>query len=205
MTHDDIFFILRERNLIVDFDKVQPPDPPAKSDKAHGTASPQRSGHSRTGTNWTIRKRSQQFATARVEGSSSRKPHIVEDPHGIPTMPIPTNYKISFDPDEVAVQVEKWRKKDYITLKPDRLQWTPFLVSRGYGLDVNVGSTALDGTGESEVGALGGVTESDSHEASVIADLDSSAPVHRDGLDPAEPSQRLIAVSAQRPGTYARC
>lgn len=165
MTHDDIFFVLRERELIVDFDKLRSAaaSSSAGNKARNGGASPhQRTGHSRTTTGWTIRKRSQNnsFSAARVEGSSSRKPHA-DDPHGIPTAPIPRNYKISFDPIEVAAHVEKWARKDYITLKPDKLHWTPFLVTRGFGLDVNVGSTALEGAGEAEVGALGGVAGHD--------------------------------------------
>ena len=61
MTHDDIFFILRERKMIIDFDKVQPPEP-TKPDKPKGTASPEREHRtyrSRNSTSWTIRKRSQ--------------------------------------------------------------------------------------------------------------------------------------------------
>ncbi|GAA5912830.1 hypothetical protein JCM6882_000440 [Rhodosporidiobolus microsporus] len=77
---------------------------------------------------------------------------------------VPTAYRIHPDFAEVRAYVDKHfeSKKEWIRLRPDRLKWTPFLVTRGFGLGVDVGSTALDGTARREgggegVGAKGGV------------------------------------------------
>jgi len=51
--------------------------------------------------------------------------------------------------------LEKNRKKDWVRLKPEGLKWTPFLVTRGFGLTAEVGSTAKDGTRKSG-GGVGG-------------------------------------------------
>lgn len=70
---------------------------------------------------------------------------------------IPARYEIHFDKQVVSDYLEKNRRKDWIRLRPDRLKWTPFLVTRGFGLTTEVGSTAIEGTTlNGEGGAIGG-------------------------------------------------
>ncbi|KAF8558205.1 hypothetical protein OG21DRAFT_1595586 [Imleria badia] len=42
----------------------------------------------------------------------------------------PTHYEISWDQDKVERWLEVWEKKGYLTLKPEKLKWTPFVLSR---------------------------------------------------------------------------
>ena len=42
----------------------------------------------------------------------------------------PTHYEISWDRDKVKRWLETWEKKGYLTLKPEKLKWTPFVLSR---------------------------------------------------------------------------
>ncbi|KAL5526775.1 SAS3 [Sanghuangporus sanghuang] len=42
----------------------------------------------------------------------------------------PTNYDVYWDPDDVRQWMADWTSKGYLTLKPDKLKWTPFLLSR---------------------------------------------------------------------------
>ena len=42
----------------------------------------------------------------------------------------PTDYDVHWDKDEVEKFLTEWESKGYLTLNPDRLKWTPFLLSR---------------------------------------------------------------------------
>lgn len=81
-----------------------------------------------------------QIGEATLAGSSSRQPHI--DPHATPPPVIPVDYEIIVDRSRVQAYIDKWEAKEYLQLRPDHLQWSPFLVTRGYGVDVPVGSIA---------------------------------------------------------------
>lgn len=149
MTHDDIYFILNERHMIADTaTSIVTPS-------SNAPASPEVKATSGRGSNqWTTRKRTNKIATATVAGSSSRQPHE-DDAHSIDSPIIPSNYKITIDREVIEAHVQKWEKKDYLQLKPDKLQWSPFLVTRGYGLSTEVGSTGIDSEGGANaMGAL---------------------------------------------------
>ena len=45
----------------------------------------------------------------------------------------PTHYEISWDQDKVERWLEAWEKKGYLRLKPEKLKWTPFVLSRTKG------------------------------------------------------------------------
>lgn len=146
MTPEDIHYVLTERNMITDLSAPPPSSAPSPEPKASTSR-----GHNQ----WTARKRANKVATATLAGSSSRQPHH-DDPHGSPAVVLPSTYRIHFDRAEVEALVEKNAKKGYLELKPEKLQWSPFLVTRGYGLGVHVGSTAKDPVTEVQsVGALG--------------------------------------------------
>lgn len=42
----------------------------------------------------------------------------------------PTHYEISWDQEKVERWLETWEKKGYLRLKPEKLKWTPFVLSR---------------------------------------------------------------------------
>ena len=42
----------------------------------------------------------------------------------------PAHYEISWDEDKVERWLESWEKKGYLRLKPEKLKWTPFVLSR---------------------------------------------------------------------------
>lgn len=42
----------------------------------------------------------------------------------------PKNYEIQFDRERVAQYLRNWEGKGYLRLRPDKLQWTPYLVTR---------------------------------------------------------------------------
>ena len=42
----------------------------------------------------------------------------------------PKNYEIQFDREKVTQYLRNWEGKGYLRLRPDKLQWTPYLVTR---------------------------------------------------------------------------
>jgi hypothetical protein len=42
----------------------------------------------------------------------------------------PKHYEIRFEREKVEVYLRKWESKGYVRLKPEKLQWTPYLVTR---------------------------------------------------------------------------
>lgn len=132
----------------------QQPPPPSRP----ASAPPRAAGHYR-GNGWTVRKKdrdphgssgtptSQQRAGAAAATSSAAAGGRTHSSSPVRKLVIPTSYKIHPDRAEVRAYLEKHfeTKKDWIRLRPDRLKWTPFLVTRVFGLGVDVGSTAVDG------------------------------------------------------------
>jgi len=42
----------------------------------------------------------------------------------------PTNYEIHWNREQVTAYLEKWESKGYLKIKPEKLKWSPFLLSR---------------------------------------------------------------------------
>lgn len=131
LTCEDVYFVLNERGMIKDVTEAARAPSPQASDS---TPSQRTRGHS-----WISRKRTRnRFATATVAGSSARQPHE-EDPDSPPAVELPKKYQIIFDRPLVAAHLAKWAKKDYLKLRPERLKWSPFLVTHGHTIAVNGG------------------------------------------------------------------
>ncbi|KAK4053187.1 Histone acetyltransferase [Microbotryomycetes sp. JL201] len=152
MTHQDAYLVLKERNMIVDLDHSDVSDELTASPKPILVKPKNNRPDPRRNHGWTTRKRdrnvTQHSTHPLTTGTLANKPRNSkpeDDPHGIPSAVLPTRYQIVFDRDEVEAYLNKWEAKGHLRLKPDALQWSPFLVTRGFGLDVNVGSTAIDG------------------------------------------------------------
>ncbi|GAA6062014.1 hypothetical protein JCM10212_006089 [Sporobolomyces blumeae] len=106
------------------------------------------------GNQWTARKRANKSHGGAPAPTSTHSNGPNSQPtasnshhshHNPPKLLVPTSYEIHFDPQIVREYLAKNREKDWVRLRPDRLKWTPFLVTRGYGLGTEVGSTAIDG------------------------------------------------------------
>lgn len=71
----------------------------------------------------------------------------------------PTHYEISWDQEKVERWLETWEKKGYLRLKPEKLKWTPFVLSStkagvevlqaepssGFGVLAHTGQSPMDG------------------------------------------------------------
>ncbi|GAA6025649.1 hypothetical protein JCM11491_006679 [Sporobolomyces phaffii] len=125
------------------------------------------------GNQWTSRKRNNgggegrgrgrppsaaAAASSRAQPSGGGGGHGHAGHHHSPAPVIPARYRIHFDREVVDEYLDKNRKKDWIRLRPDKLKWTPFLVTRGFGLATEVGSTAIEGAtlGNPHGGEIGG-------------------------------------------------
>lgn len=158
LTPEDIYFVLSERDMITDLAAISLPLPdtlvsssladPARPSSAAGT-------RTSSGNQWAPRKRSNKMATATIAGSSSSRPHQ-DDLHETPPVIIPQSYRIHWAPDVVRAHVEKWAAKNYLQLKPDKLQWSPFLFTR-YGVEPPLATpAAVAGQAASEANAVAG-------------------------------------------------
>jgi len=112
---DEVYYILKSNNLIVPtYDHlVQGSTAPGTST---GFSPPKPSNPSWHGNQHTRRKQLQDAARAATAASVN----------------IPEHYRIAFENrTEIKEYVNKWLTKGHLQLRPERLQWTPFLVTRG--------------------------------------------------------------------------
>ncbi|GAA5900501.1 uncharacterized protein JCM6883_002864 [Sporobolomyces salmoneus] len=126
----------------------EPVDGTSTQPKSRGSAIPHRQPF--RGNSWSGRKRTSGAPRGRPPSSSSAaranpSSHSHGHGHHAPPLVVPTRYQIHFDSEIVREYLEKNRRKDWIRLRSDRLKWTPFLVTRGFGLSMEVGSTAIEG------------------------------------------------------------
>lgn len=56
----------------------------------------------------------------------------------------PKEYEIIWDPVSVKAYMDKWNEKGYITLKPEKLKWSPFILQRTTKPAVNTPLTTVD-------------------------------------------------------------
>ena len=56
----------------------------------------------------------------------------------------PKDYEIVWDPEVVKAYLDKWTEKGYLTLKPEKLKWSPFILQRTMKPLTNVPLTAVD-------------------------------------------------------------
>ena len=107
MTIEDIHTTLVHLNMISVLDSSQPPKPlPGQTIK-----------FPKGRKNGIARKHLQRTQT-----------HDDEKAKG-PFVP-PTRYKIRWDADQVEEYLARWEAKGYIKLKPEKLKWSPFILSR---------------------------------------------------------------------------
>lgn len=56
----------------------------------------------------------------------------------------PKEYQIVWDPEVVKAYLDKWSSKGYLTLKPEKLKWSPFILQRTTKLATNAPLTTVD-------------------------------------------------------------
>ncbi|KNZ62601.1 hypothetical protein VP01_124g4 [Puccinia sorghi] len=56
---------------------------------------------------------------------------------------LPKYYAIIWEPQEVRAIVEKWAAKNLLSLKPEKLVWSPFITTRAQGLSIDISPIAI--------------------------------------------------------------
>ncbi|KJA26394.1 hypothetical protein HYPSUDRAFT_52665 [Hypholoma sublateritium FD-334 SS-4] len=115
MTLEDVCATLAQQNLIFIRDATPPPVRPSPG-------------------------QSIRFPKGRKNGGSAVRRHVprtagmaalhAATPDGNGTFVPPAHYEIRFDRARAAAYMRAWEAKGYLRLKPERLQWTPYLVAR---------------------------------------------------------------------------
>lgn len=109
---DEIFYVLKKDSLILDIVS----NPEDLSTPQHPRTFPKPSNPAWHGNQHTRRRHLQEAIANTTPMAAS----------------IPTHYRIVFEKrGEIADYVFRWKLKGHISLVPDRLHWTPFLVTRG--------------------------------------------------------------------------
>lgn len=121
MTLADIVTTLRDQKMLTEDDTPRSPLPGSPAG-GRGTKGKGVNKHFRP------RARSQLF----TRRPSSRKLNQgKDDANSEPIIPLPGSYTIHWDRVEVDAYLARWYAKGYLTLKPHRLKWSPYLLARG--------------------------------------------------------------------------
>ncbi|KAF8339644.1 uncharacterized protein EI90DRAFT_3037344 [Cantharellus anzutake] len=110
---EDVLATLQDRHMIHISDRNSTPTPKtpfSRHRRPRPLTLPRRNSHRKTAT----------------------KEEVVTDSR------IPNSYNIRWDRDTVRGYLEKWNAKGYLTLKPENLKWTPYLLSRAAKFDVPI-------------------------------------------------------------------
>ena len=115
MTNDDVLYVLREQDMISTPDSVSgrmraPATAKYKSrDGSSVAATTPRGGSSRRGRG----------------GGPAADRKTKED-----ALAVPSEYRIHLDRDYINAHIKNYEAKNYVKVKPEKLKWTPFLVTR---------------------------------------------------------------------------
>ncbi|KAI0329070.1 hypothetical protein GY45DRAFT_920930 [Cubamyces sp. BRFM 1775] len=82
----------------------------------------------------------------------------------------PAKYRVQWDPEQVEQYLARWESKGYLKLKPEKLKWSPFILSRAKKTQDTDGITGAKST----EGASGDFLPYDTREATEAIDADSS-------------------------------
>ncbi|KAG6332467.1 hypothetical protein ID866_6623 [Astraeus odoratus] len=154
MTLEDVYNTLDQLNMI----SLQPASPPPMR------PSPGQSIKFPRGRKNGIARRHLQRSNTQKSEQGGNKP-------GSPFVP-PSHYEILWDQETVEQWLDNWEKKGYLRIKPEKLKWTPFLLTRTKATGELLQSEAGFG-----IGALSGIAETPAPL------LENGTPATADGSD----------------------
>ena len=125
MTMEDVYNTLTQLNMIFVGEASPPPIRPSPG---------QTIKFPKGRKNGIARKHLQRLQTQDKEQDGVKAPFV-----------IPKNYEIQFDRTKVEEYLNNWESKGYLKLKPEKLQWTPYIMTRNpKEPGVNVDLPAMD-------------------------------------------------------------
>jgi hypothetical protein len=86
------------------------------------------------------------FVRGRKNGTTRKhlqRKQTEDDLSRVPFVP-PKDYEIVWDPEAVKAYLDKWSEKGYLTLKPEKLKWSPFILQRTTKPVTNTPLTTVD-------------------------------------------------------------
>jgi len=182
MTLEDIYNILAQQNMIVNQPSTPPPVRPTPGQSIK---------FPRGRKNGIARRHLQRTSTQKEEEGGSKP--------GSPVT-LPTRYEISWDQMMVDRWLDNWERKGHLKIKPEKLKWTPFLLTRtratGQILQsepgIGIGAIASTGTTPAlslEDGTPAAVGNSDREKSSTSG----AGEVSMNGREPSEDSETPAA------------
>ena len=114
MIMEDVCNTLMQQNMIFIQESTPPPFRPSPGQSIK---------FPRGRKNGLARRQLQKLQT---QGKDTAEKHGPDNTTFVP----PKNYEIEFDREKVNEYLRNWEKKGYVKLKPDKLQWTPYLTTR---------------------------------------------------------------------------
>ncbi|PWN30145.1 hypothetical protein BDZ90DRAFT_247738 [Jaminaea rosea] len=135
MTADDVHYVLREQDMIVEYDGESSTLPSAAASSLRLPATlkyKSRDGAggdgSTTSTPQPPRRRGRGGGRARATAAAN----AAKSKSGANALP--TSYRIHFDRAYVVAHLKNYESKGYMKVRPERLRWTPFVMTRGAGV-----------------------------------------------------------------------
>lgn len=116
MTAEDVFYVLREQDMITVSDgqsgKIRAPATSKYKSRDGGVSS---SNRGRKG---------------RPQGGAAANRAAVAHKDKESALSIPSEYSIHFDRAYVVAHLKNYQNKGYLKIRPEKLKWTPFLIAR---------------------------------------------------------------------------
>lgn len=155
MTLEDVYETLVQQSMIF---IREPTPPPIKPIPGQAIRIPKnRKNGSHPASSLRRSKSSNQLYKAQSR-YKSQDPSVNGNGHGHdtegPFVP-PKHYEVRFDREKVKAYLRNWEAKGYLKLKPEKLQWTPYLLTRGAIEEGKVKRNGVvpNGVAESETGS----------------------------------------------------
>ncbi|SPO26503.1 related to histone acetyltransferase 3 (myst) [Ustilago trichophora] len=159
MQLEDIFYVLREQDMIVVYDGNNANSRTPATSKYRA-----REGHA-AGTSASAAPLAGTSSAAEQQPRKRGRPPLHPRPPPATELPsykdrdknaaayLPRDYRIHFDRDYVIAHLKNYEAKGYLKVRADKLKWTPFLVSRSFPQPI---PTITNGHGGSSAGQLNG-------------------------------------------------
>lgn len=119
MTAEDVFYVLREQDMITVSD--------GQSGRIRAPATSKYKSRDNTGSNTA-----KGIPSGRARGASSASRATATEKDKESALAVPRDYSIHFDRDYVIAHLKNYEAKGYLSVRPEKLHWTPFLVSRTF-------------------------------------------------------------------------
>lgn len=130
MTPEDIHYVLKEQDMIIVYDGVSGSRAPAtlKYKSRDGQVNSDTTSPPLHSASASATQRPGRRGRPRGGGSSSRAAAARKGKENANAIPI--DYQIHFDRDYIVAHLKNYDSKGYVKVKPEKLRWTPFLMTR---------------------------------------------------------------------------